>query len=94
MTPLTRLLLISTSTVYGTGYLDHAEQEIRNTMGAARRVIFIPYALADHAAYASKAVSRFENMGFECRSIDQYPDGVRALDETDAVFVAAESGRE
>jgi dipeptidase E len=87
MTPLTRLLLISTSTVYGTGYLDHAEQEIRNTMGAARRVIFIPYALADHAAYASKAVSRFENMGFECRSIDQYPDGVRALDETDAVFV-------
>jgi dipeptidase E len=87
MTPPTRLLLISTSTVYGTGYLDHAEQEIRSTMGAARRVIFVPYALADRAAYADKAVSRFENMGFECRSIDGCPDAVRTLDNADAVFV-------
>jgi len=87
MTPLTRLLLISTSTVYGTGYLDHAEQEIRNTMGDARRVIFIPYALADRATYAAKAVSRFESMGFECRSIEGSPDAVRTLGDADAVFV-------
>jgi peptidase E len=62
MTPQTKLLLISTSTVYGTGYLDHAEGEIRETMGDVRRMIFIPYALADRAAYAQKATARFASM--------------------------------
>ncbi|HVJ05332.1 MAG TPA: dipeptidase PepE [Candidatus Saccharimonadales bacterium] len=81
------LLLISSSTVHGTGYLDHAEPEIRATLGAARRVIFVPYALADRASYANKAAPRFESMGFECKSIDYYPNPVRALDEADAVFV-------
>jgi len=85
--PLTRLLLISTSTVYGTGYLDHAESHIRETMGDARRIIFIPYALADRAAYAKKAQSRFEAMGFQCKTIEDYPDPVRALDDADAIFV-------
>jgi dipeptidase E len=84
---LPKLLLISTSTVFGTGYLDHAEAEIRNTMGATRRVLFIPYALADHATYASKAVSRFERMGFQCRSIEDGTDPLRALNDADAVFV-------
>lgn len=87
MTPFAKLLLISTSTVYGTGYLDHAEQQIRETMGAARRVVFIPYALADRTGYAKKAVSRFGAMGFQCKAIDDFPDAVRALDDADAVFV-------
>jgi dipeptidase E len=87
MMPLTKLLLISTSTVHGTGYLDHAEQEIREMMGDARRIIFIPYALADRASYGKKAVSRFESMEFECKPIDEYRDAVRALDDADAVFV-------
>ena len=85
--PCTKLLLISTSTVFGTGYLDHAEHEIREMMGNARRVIFIPYALADRVSYGNKAVSRFERMEIQCKSIDQYPDAARALDDADAVFV-------
>jgi len=87
MTTPAKLLLLSTSTVFGTGYLDHAEQEVRQTMGDARRILFIPYALADRAAYAQKAVNRFETMGFHCQSIDDYPDPIAALGETDAVFV-------
>jgi dipeptidase E len=87
MTPQSKLLLISTSTVYGTGYLDHAEGEIRETMGDVRRMIFIPYALADRAAYAQKATARFASMGFQCKSIDEYADPVLALGEAGAIFV-------
>ena len=72
MTGRSTLLLISTSTVYGTGYLDHAEQEIRETMGESRRVIFIPYALKDRVAYAAKATVRFAAMGLQCRSIEEF----------------------
>jgi dipeptidase E len=87
MSLLPRLLLISTSTVYGTGYLDHAESEIRNALGPARRVVFIPYALADRKAYAERAVARFQGMGFECASIEDHGNPVQALDAADAVFV-------
>jgi len=87
MTLPTKLLLISSSAVYGTGYLDHAESEIRETMGDAQRVIFIPYALADRVAYARKAIARFAGMGFQCKSIDEYANPVTALAEADAIFV-------
>lgn len=85
--PLARLLLISTSTVFGTGYLDHAEPEIHSMMGDARRIVFIPYALADRVAYAAKAIARFRSMGFECVSVESRRNPVRALDDADAVFV-------
>src|SRR6267142_2323618 len=41
------LLLISNSTLQGSGYLDHAEREIRDALGAIKRVLFIPFALHD-----------------------------------------------
>jgi dipeptidase E len=87
MTMLPRLLLISTSTVFGTGYLDHAEPEIRSALGDASRVVFVPYALADRAAYAAKAIARFQSMGFQCASIEDAHTPQRALDNADAIFV-------
>jgi len=64
MTKKTRLLLISNSTLYGSGYLDHAEGEIRNFLGGVRHVLFVPYALRDRDGYAAKAAERLERMGF------------------------------
>ena len=48
-----RLLLISNSTLHGSGYLDHAEAEIRDFLGDVKRVLFVPYAL-----YESRQVCR------------------------------------
>jgi dipeptidase E len=45
-----RVLLISNSTLYGSGYLDHAESEIRDFLGDVGRVLFVPYALYDRDA--------------------------------------------
>ena len=87
MTTHPRLLLISTSTVFGTGYLDHAELEIRNALGDGRRVVFVPYALADRATYAARAAARFQSMGFQYASIEDAPTPQRALDNADAIFV-------
>jgi dipeptidase E len=42
-----RILLISNSTLYGSGYLDHAEAEIRSFLGDLKRVLFVPFALYD-----------------------------------------------
>jgi len=43
MDSVRRLLLISNSTVHGGGYLDHAEEEIRNLVGSGSRVVFVPF---------------------------------------------------
>src|SRR6185369_2898056 len=47
-----RVLLISNSTLYGSGYLDHAESEIRDFLGNTSEVLFIPYAHYDRDSYA------------------------------------------
>lgn len=82
-----RLLLISTSTVYGTGYLDHAEPEIRDHLSGVKRILFVPYALADQNGYAAKARDRFLAMGIALESIHEAKDPRVALEHADAIFI-------
>jgi dipeptidase E len=82
-----RLLLISNSTLHGGGYLDHAEAEIRDFLGDAKRVLFVPYAIFDRDKYAATAQARFEEMGYELASIHTAANPVQAVKETDAVFI-------
>ena len=82
-----RLLLISNSTLHGSGYLDHAAAEICNFLGDLKRVLFVPFALQDRDAYAAQARARFAQMGYELNSIHLSNDPVRAIAEHDAIFI-------
>src|SRR5262245_8024285 len=82
-----RLLLISNSTLYGGGYLDHVEKEIRNFLGVVRRVLFIPFAQRDQDAYAAQARKRLEAMGYEMDSAHEASDPRQAASAAEAVFV-------
>ena len=82
-----RVLLISNSTLYGSVYLDHAENEIRGFLGRVTRVLFVPYALYDRDAYASVAQERFSRMGCHTESIHAVADAKQAVNEADAIFI-------
>ncbi len=82
-----RVLLISNSTLHGRGYLDHVEEEIRDFLGAARRVVFVPYALHDRHDYTTRACDRFKAMGYELRSVHDISHARRAVEDADAIFV-------
>ena len=82
-----RVLLISSSNVHGTGYLEHAEPEIRDFLGATRRVLFFPWALRDLDGYAAKVRERLGRMDFDVDSAHEAPDPVRAVEDAEAVFV-------
>jgi dipeptidase E len=84
---MSRILLISNSTIHGRGYLDHAEAEIKSVLGAARRVLFFPYALHDRDGYAAKARERFAAMGYELSSAHSASDPRQAVAATDAIFI-------
>lgn len=82
-----RILLISNSTLHGSGYLDHAETEIRDFLGGANRVLFVPYALFDRDAYAAQARERFEKMGYDLTSIHTADDSNVAVEEAESIFI-------
>jgi dipeptidase E len=81
-----RLLLLSTSIVFGTRYLEHAFSELRDFLAGVRRVLFVPYALADRDGYAAKARAAFSEIGCELDSLHQVPDPRRAIEDAEAVF--------
>lgn len=85
-----RLLLVSSSAVHGTGYLDHCEEEVHelfaNRNGAAK-LLFVPYALADHDSYSERAVERFTQMNLEIDSIHLAIDPAAAVRNAAGVFI-------
>src|SRR6266850_8024677 len=87
MESLQRILLISNSTVYGCGYLDHVEQQIKTFLGSARKVLFFPFALFDRDTYAAKAKARFAAMGYSIETAHAVPNPHNAIEQTDAIFI-------
>src|SRR5690349_9408345 len=81
------LLLISNSTLYGGGYLDHAEGEIRDFLNGVRRVLFVPFALYDRDGYAAQARQRFQAMGYGLDSVHEVADARQAVEEAEVVFI-------
>ena len=82
-----RVLLISNSTLYGSGYLDHAETEIRDFLGSTSEVLFIPYALYDRDSYAATARERFEKMDYGLVSIHSTANAQQAVNDAEAIFI-------
>jgi dipeptidase E len=82
-----RILLISNSTVYGRGYLDHVEEQIKSFLGHATKILFFPFALHDRDTYAAKAKARFAAMGYSFEAVHAVPDAREAIEQTDAIFV-------
>ena len=84
-----RLLLLSTSTIYGGGYLDYCAGAITSFLTpSVSRVVFVPYAVADRDEYAAKTRARFESLGFAVDSVHDVRDGpVRAIENAEALFI-------
>jgi dipeptidase E len=82
-----RLMLLSNSTNFGGGYLDHAMDEVRAFLGGAPELLFVPFALKDRAGYAARAAARFAGEGVAVRALTDDDDGRRALESAAAVFV-------
>ncbi len=82
-----RLLLISNSTMHGGGYLAHCAADLRDFLGAKKKVLFVPYALHDHDGYAAKAAAAFAAFGHDLVSTHTQQHSPDAVRDADAVFV-------
>lgn len=83
-----RVLLLSNSTLHGSGYLDHAAAEIQDFLGRdVRRVLFVPYAMHDRDAYARQTRARFSAMGYALDSAHEASRPAEAAAGAEAIFV-------
>ncbi len=84
-----RILLVSKSTQHGQRYLEHCAAEVAQHFGgreSGTEVLFVPYALADHDAYAATARTAFEAMGLRLRSLHEVDDARSAVESAAGFF--------
>jgi dipeptidase E len=81
------LLLISCSTTYGHGYLDHVESVIRDLLKGGQSIAFVPFALFDRDAYAARAGERFKRMGLALESVHNCSLPSRLIENAEAIFI-------
>lgn len=84
------LLLISNSTLHGSGYLDHCADEIKKFLGNKKTILFVPYARPGgmtHDEYTDAAKERFEQLGITLTGVHKYSDPKEAVKNAEAVFI-------
>src|SRR5262245_32209655 len=60
---------------------------MRSFFGSVRRLLFVPYALADHDGYVKTLTERGINAGYELDGIHRHADPVRTVREAEAIFI-------
>ena len=89
-----RLLLISTSTVHGSGYLDYCADSVAEFVGRVGTILFIPYARPSgisHDKYTELARDRFAKLHIELRGISEFSDPRDAMAGAESLFVGGGS---
>jgi dipeptidase E len=84
------LLLISNSTLHGSGYLDHCADEICKFLKDVKEVLFIPYARPSgltYDEYTEIAKKRFEKMGYKLTGIHKHKMPKEAVKNAEAIFI-------
>ena len=83
-----RLLLLSNS-ASDAGYLAHALDWIAETLGAARRLAFVPYAAVTvpYDTYAARVAEALAPLGVEVEGVHAAADPAGAVRRSDAVLV-------
>jgi len=82
-----RILLLSESRQEGRDYLCHAETEICSLLTGVQSILFVPYAVSDHAAYTNRMRARFAEMGYTLHSVHSAPNPYEAVASAEALFV-------
>lgn len=85
-----KLLLISNSTLHGSGYLDHCAGEIQEFLENKKSILFIPYARPGgmtHEEYTKIARERFEKIKINLKGIHEYDDPKKAVRQAKAIFI-------
>lgn len=83
------IILASTSTLYGGGYLEYLMPELKQHFAGCDEVIFIPYARPggiSHDEYTAKASSAFSKIDIRIRGLHEFSNPKQAIATAKGIF--------
>lgn len=81
------LLLLSSSTKHGTGFLEHAMPAVTELLTGRDRLLFVPFAKRDHDGYTATVRAAVAPHGITVDGIHRAADPVAAVRDAQAVFI-------
>ncbi|CAL2079726.1 dipeptidase PepE [Tenacibaculum sp. 190524A05c] len=84
-----RLIVASTSTVHGSGYLEYLLPELTVFFSNIETIVFIPYARPggiSYGEYTSKAKEAFAKINIEVKGIHEFDNPKEAISKAEAFF--------
>lgn len=81
------LLLVSSSRLEGSGFLEFCRDEIAIHFRGIREVLFVPYALADRDGYEKLVAKAFDPTGIRIKSVHHADDPVAAVRDAKGIFI-------
>ena len=84
-----KLLVVSTSTIHGSGYLEYLTDEISDFFNGIEEIIFIPYARPSgmtHDDYTTNARKKFEALNIKVKGLHECADPKEAIRQAKGVF--------
>lgn len=84
-----KMIIASTSTIYGSEYLDYILPELSNFFEGIKEVLFIPYARPSGISYDSYtkiAKDAFLKIGIQVNGIHEFENPVEAVKDAKAIF--------
>ena len=84
-----RLIIASTSTVHGSGYLEYLLPELSVFFSCIETILFIPYARPSgisYGEYTSKAKEAFAKISIEVKGIHEFDNPKEAITKAEAFF--------
>jgi len=87
---LKSIIIASTSTVHGSGYLGYLLDELKSHFKDANEILFIPYARPggiSHDDYTQTAAKAFESIGISVKGIHEFENPKEAIAQAQGIFV-------
>lgn len=84
---ITNILLISSSRVHGQRYMGYCESLLQDYWQGVEEILFIPFALQDHAAYTQKVTEALAPMGLRIKGIETTADFTAAVHEAQGIYI-------
>ncbi|SFD15990.1 dipeptidase PepE [Algibacter pectinivorans] len=84
------IIIASTSTIYGSGYLEYIIQPLNVLFKNAKTILFIPYARPggiSHDAYTTIAKQAFTKLNKQVIGIHEFKNPIEAVTNAQAIFV-------
>lgn len=84
------MIIASTSTIFGSGYLEYILEVLQSHFSAVKTVLFVPYARPggiSHDEYTEKAKMAFSKINIDVVGIHTQKHPIEAIKEAEAIFV-------